>query len=273
MARFLPHPGTEPRAPQPRSRGLYWSASPAGHQLLRMRTWRKQWPSESWHGLLGSLAAARNALCSIDQSQRPFPLEALRAYDDGAALTEVEGEAGLVEWVEYDVRVPSEAAPLAGCFVEQAGHAGRRSMAADVLRTLLSWERSGLAYRTMGPDGVLHAAGRIHFDMLSSVAPLDADSLRRQRRGAAACLVFLLAPWPYAWSTVLAGTTPVLRGDHDERSAWDIAASAVAALLHPDPEPERWAEDLREKAELLTAAARLDRRFPAWPWSAPEVAR
>lgn len=267
MARFLVLPEAQPEVHRVRFRGLHWSAVPVGPGLLRMRTWRKQWRPESWRTLLRRLAVARAALERSGLRQRPFPLEGLRAYDDGAEPADVDGEAGLVEWVEYDVRIPGDAAPLASYFHDPASDAARRSLAAHVLRSVVAWERSGLGYRTMGPNTVLQAGGRIHFDRLDLVVPLDPVIRWRQRRGAAACLVFLLAPWPYGWPTVLTGTVPPAPEQHDERSAWGIGAAAIAALLDPNRELAQLSPELDEKADLLAAAARLDRRFPAWPWA------
>jgi hypothetical protein len=272
MARFVARPAAGARPRQARSRGLHWAAIPVGVDMLRMQTWRKQWRPDAWAHLLRTLANARDALQRLAPSRRPFPLEALRAFDDEAALRDIETEAALVDWVEYDVRVPSAAAPLAN-FPDAGAEASRRTIAAGVLRGVLAWERAGLAYRTMGPEGALHGGGHVHFDMLSAVVPLDAEAGRRQRRGAAACLVLLLAPWPYAWPAVLAGTTPMLHELQDEGSAWGIGASAVAALLEPERDAAALADELVEKAELLDAAARLDWRFPAVPSGLPKAAR
>jgi hypothetical protein len=51
----------------------------------------------------------------------------------------------------------------------------------------------------------------------------------------------------------------------DERTAWGIAATAVATLLDPDAEPGRLEGALFSRVDLLEAAALLDHRFPAWP--------
>jgi hypothetical protein len=144
-------------------------------------------------------------------------------------------------------------------------------MGAEVLRGLLSWERSPLAYVGMAPTGVVQADGRLYCDLLEAVVPADREARARQRRGAAACLVFLLSRYPFAWQEVLTGSVAVAT-NAGERSAWGIAAGAVAALLDPDVDPDRLSAMLEERAALLDAAALLDLRFPAWPDDTGEVA-
>lgn len=261
MARELA-PRAQP-APFAAVRALRWTPIPIGDGLTRMRTWRKQWPPESWHQLLGGLAAAREALEQLALEDRPLPLAALRAADDAGEPAEL--DAGGLELVEYDVRVPGSATPLASSFPDVRGQATRRRMAADVLRTCVRWLRSGLAYRRLGPDGLVCAGERVYGDLLQFVVRANPDSVRRQCRGAAACLVLLLSPWPYAWPAVLAGTVPVVPEQSGERSAWGIAAVAAAALLDPQMDGAGLPALLDERAELLDAAARLDSRFPAWP--------
>jgi len=265
MARFLPRPQGR-QVPQPGVyRGLHWLTVPLDGGGSRLRTWRKQWPPAAWGSLLANLATARDAFARLPERPLPLPLVALAAYDDDGGSRDIGSEAAVVDLVEYDVQVPASATALAGYYAPRASETGGRALAAEVLRSLLAWERVGLAYRTMGPDGLLHADGHVYCDLLQSVVPIDAESRWRQRRGAAACLVLLLAPWPYAWPAVLSGALPVPPDPPDECSAWGIGATAVAALLDREGEPGRISERLSETAELLDAAARLDRRFPAWP--------
>ncbi len=230
-----------------------------------MRTWRKQWPPEAWHPLLTSLLAARDALSVVGVGSRPFPLGLLRAYDDEGQQRDIALDSAVIDSVEYDLHAPGVASPLSEYFGDAGSEPSRRRMAVAVLRNLMSWERSGLAYRAMRPDGLVHADGRVYCDLLRWVATLDRESRWRMRCGAAACLVFLLSPWPYAWPAVLGGTMPALHERADERSAWGIAESAVTMLLDEHIDPVRVEVALTDKADLLDAAALLDHRFPAWP--------
>jgi hypothetical protein len=218
-----------------------------------------------------TLVAATAVMLPLEDGRLPLPLTALRAYDDEGEARDIEAEPESVERVEYGVRIPGSASPLASWFAEPGTQAGRRRMAAEVLHSLLAWERSRLAYVSMAPTGVVHADGRLYCDLLESVVPADREARARQRRGAAACLVFLLSRYPFAWQEVLAGTLAI-PSNASERSAWGIATGAIAVLLDPDVGPDRLEVALQERAALLEAAALLDRRFPAWPDGAGEVA-
>lgn len=262
MADCLPRPDRGPEKAEDQYRALYWKVAALEAGSTRMRTWRKQWPPGSWRPLLGRVAGAWQRLATSETCRRSLPVAALRAYDDDGAPRDVETEPGSVELVEYELRTPAGAAPLSTYCGDDAG---RRRLAAAVLRNLLLWERSRLAYRAMRPDGVVHADGRVYCDLLHSVVPADPEERRRQRRGAAACLVFLTSPWPDAWPGVLSGTVPARHEPADERSAWGIAATAVAALLDPEAAAGDLTAVVEEKARLLEAAADLDRRFPPWP--------
>ncbi|TMC12276.1 MAG: hypothetical protein E6J41_03225 [Chloroflexi bacterium] len=265
MARYVSPPSPPDDEAHAGRRALHWTTLAFGPNLTRMRTWRKQWPARSWRHLLTRLATARLALRPPGDEAAPLRLVALRAYDDDGRARDVAEEAEAVDVVEYDLRMPGETAPLATYFGDAGSEAVRRRMAAQVLRSLLCWERCRLAYRTMGPDGLVYAGGIVHFDLLQSVSPPDVESRWRMRLGAAASLVFLLSPWPHAWPAVLGGTTPALPVRPDEGSAWGIAAGAVAVLLDPDAELGRLEATLYESVQLLDAAALLDHRFPAWP--------
>jgi hypothetical protein len=264
MLRFLPWVDPRRWEAESASRALHWTKVPLGAGLVTMRTWRKLWPPDSWRSQLERLAAGREALRPLPVDERPLPLVALRAYDEDGQPRDV-GNAASIELVEYDVMVPHAAAPLGSYVADPRSEAWCRRLAAAVARGLLSWERSPLAYVTMEPEGLLHAGDHVYCDLLQSVVPADAASRWRQRCGGAASLVFLLSPWPFAWPAALAGAMPALPDRPNERSAWGIAATAVAALLDRDLEPGRLEAVLAEKADLLEAAARLDRRFPSWP--------
>ncbi|HEY7200570.1 MAG TPA: hypothetical protein VIC57_10175, partial [Candidatus Dormibacteraeota bacterium] len=191
MARHLPRPVGESG-----SRALHWTAIPLDSNLVLRRTWRKRWRDESWRELMRRLIAATAVMLPLEDGRHPLPLTALRAYDDEGEARDVESEPESVERVEYGVRIPSSASPLASWFAEPGTQAGRRRMGAEVLRGLLSWERSPLAYVGMAPTGVVQADGRLYCDLLEAVVPADREARARQRRGAAACLVFLLSRYP-----------------------------------------------------------------------------
>jgi hypothetical protein len=264
MLPYLPRPTPSGRQTAA-TRALHWTALPLGtDEVVTMRAWSKRWPQESWPALLANLATGEEVLRRLPLWERPLPLLDLRAYNGDGQRLDLVMEAAAVELVEYDLSVPVGAAPLLTYSSDVRGDAGRRQLAVAVLRGLLRWERLRLTY-SMEPDGLLHADGNVYCDLLESVAIADAESWWRQRRGAAACLVFLLSPWPFAWPSALAGTTPALPDRTDERSAWGIAATAVRALLDPDHGPGSLMVLLGESADLLEAAARLGHRFPSWP--------
>ncbi|HSR26194.1 MAG TPA: hypothetical protein VLW53_21750, partial [Candidatus Eisenbacteria bacterium] len=186
--------------PQPRvasSRALHWRTTCAGDGTTRLRTRRRQWSPERWRELASGLVAARDALAELPAERRPFELIELRAYDGAGERCTVENPT--VELLEYDASVPGGAVPLTGRVPDARSHAVRRRLAASVLRQVGRWECSGLAYRTMEPDGLVCADGSVHCDLLQSIVRADPRHLRRQRRGAAACLVLLLSPWPHLW--------------------------------------------------------------------------
>jgi hypothetical protein len=270
-----PPPGTRIAGalpPQPRggsSRALHWRTIHLG-EGTRLRTRRRQWLPKRWRELASGLAAARDGLAELPAERRPFGLTELRAYDGTGERCAVDDPS--VELLEYDASVPGAAVPLTARVAGARGHAVRRRLAADVLRQLSRWERSGLAYRTMEPDGLVCVDGAVHCDLLQSIVRADPRELRRQRRGAAASLVLLLSPWPYLWPAVVERTLPMLDHGPDEGSAWGIAAVALRALLDGDRSPTSLAALLEERIALLDAAARLDSRFPAWPPGLAEVA-
>jgi hypothetical protein len=264
---MLPHlprpaPGGAARAG---ARALHWTTLPleAGAGVT-MRTWSKRWQPDAWRALLGDLAAGGRALRGLPDEERPLPLLDLRAFDCDGFARDLEAEAGEVEVVEYDVGTPADARPLAASTAYATGEQARRRLAAAVLRGLVRWERLGLVYR-MDPDGLLCDGRAVYCDLLQGVAVTDAHGSRRQRLGAAACLVLLLSPWPFAWTAPLAGPVPGWSEPPNERSAWGIGAAAVAALLDPDSGAGPLQERLSAAAELLDAAALLDHRFPSWP--------